>query len=136
MNPLRFIVLVVVVGAWELRAADGWTDLFNGKNLSGWTEKAGDAKFFLDDGCTGGEAVSERDTNSVLLHGEALWQFYPRIGFQSRPPEPGMRARALQKHPPQAGIASQGRLPPVHGTGPGFKSKFDRRGPLKNYVNS
>ena len=66
MNLLRFIVLAVVLSTSHLRAADGWINLFNGKNLHGWTRKAGDAKFYVADGCIVGEAVSESDTNSVL----------------------------------------------------------------------
>ena len=39
---MRFILVAFFLAAWELRAADGWLNLFNGKSLSGWTRKAGD----------------------------------------------------------------------------------------------
>jgi hypothetical protein len=55
-----------IVAAQELFAKEGWINLFNGRNLSGWTQKAGDARYFVADGCIVGEAVSESDTNSVL----------------------------------------------------------------------
>ncbi len=57
---------LLILAAPGLFAGEGWINLFNGKDLSGWTQKAGDARFFVADGCIVGEAVSESDTNSVL----------------------------------------------------------------------
>jgi hypothetical protein len=83
MNQFRFIVLVVVLGIWNLRAENGWIDLFNGKNLHGWTEKAGDAKFYVEDGCIVGEAVSESDTNSVLCLKKKYDNFILELDFKA-----------------------------------------------------
>lgn len=83
MSWLRFIVLAVALGAKDLRASDGWINLFNGKNLSGWTQKAGDAKFFVADGCIVGEAISESDTNSVLCTKECYDNFILELDFKA-----------------------------------------------------
>lgn len=59
------LAFLFVVGP-ELFAEEGWINLFDGKDLSGWMQKAGDARFYVSKGCIVGEAVSESDTNSVL----------------------------------------------------------------------
>jgi hypothetical protein len=67
MRKFRLILFVFsILAAPELFAREGWINLFNGRNLSGWTQKSGNARFFVEDGCIVGEAVSESDTNSVL----------------------------------------------------------------------
>jgi 3-keto-disaccharide hydrolase len=83
MNPLRVIVVAVALGASHLPAADGWLNLFNGKNLSGWTQKTGDAKFIVDDGCIVGEAVSESETNSVLSTKKRYDNFILELDFKA-----------------------------------------------------
>lgn len=55
-----------ILTAQVLFAGEDWINLFNGKNLSGWVKKTGDARFFVADGCIVGEAASESGTNSVL----------------------------------------------------------------------
>jgi hypothetical protein len=83
MNSFRLIFVAIVLGAWDLRAADGWVNLFNGKNLSGWTQKSGDAKFYVADGCIVGEAVSESDTNSVLCTKKRYGNFILELDFKA-----------------------------------------------------
>jgi hypothetical protein len=39
-------------------AQDGWVDLFNGKNLDGWVEHSGQARYTVEDGVLTGESVS------------------------------------------------------------------------------
>lgn len=39
-------------------AADGWVELFNGKNLDGWEQHSGTAKYSVADGCIVGESVA------------------------------------------------------------------------------
>ena len=48
----------ITVAAAPLRAQDGWVDLFNGKNLDGWEEHSGKAKYTVADGVLTGESVS------------------------------------------------------------------------------
>lgn len=83
MKRLRFVVLAIVLAAWDLRAADGWISLFNGKSLFGWTREAGNAKFFVEDGCIVGEAVSESDTNSALCTKKWYDHFILELDFKA-----------------------------------------------------
>ena len=39
------------------RAADGWTELFNGRNLDGWEQRSGTAKYRVEDGAIVGTTV-------------------------------------------------------------------------------
>jgi hypothetical protein len=67
MRESRLIAFAFsILAAQGLLAGEEWTSLFNGRDLSGWTQKAGDAKFYVAGGCIVGQAVSESDTNSVL----------------------------------------------------------------------
>ena len=83
MNKLGLVLLAVIISAQKLCAEEGWVDLFNGTNLSGWTEKTGDAKFYAQDGCIVGEAVSESDTNSVLCTKKNYDNFILELDFKA-----------------------------------------------------
>lgn len=83
MNKLRFVFLVAIICAQKLCAKENWINLFNGTNLSGWTEKAGDATFHTEDGCIVGEAVSESDTNSVLCTKKSYDNFILELDFKA-----------------------------------------------------
>jgi len=84
MCKFRLIVFALyLLAAQGLRAGDGWTSLFNGRNLSGWKETAGDAKFFVADGCIVGQAVSESDTNSVLCTKKSYGNFILELDFKA-----------------------------------------------------
>jgi len=83
-NPrLKLLLLAVVIGAYNLYAKDGWIRLFNGRNLSGWTQKAGSDKFFVAHGCIVGQAVSESDTNSVLCTKKDYDNFILELDFKT-----------------------------------------------------
>ncbi len=71
-----------ILAAQPLFAESSWINLFNGKNLSGWTQKAGNAKFYVEDGCIVGEAVSESDTNSVLCTKKDYDNFILELDFK------------------------------------------------------
>ena len=66
MRKFQVVLFAFAFLAPPLFAKEHWINLFNGKNLSGWTVKAGNDKFFVDDGCIVGQVVSESDTNTVL----------------------------------------------------------------------
>ncbi len=80
-----FLFALSILAAPELFAKAGWINLFNGKNLSGWTQKAGNARFFVADGCIVGEAVSESDTNSVLGTKKDYDNFMLELDFKVDP---------------------------------------------------
>ncbi len=61
MNALKLSSLVfaaALLTASSVLAEDGWVDLFNGKNLDGWEEHSGKAKYTVEDGVLTGESVS------------------------------------------------------------------------------
>src|SRR3974390_3520010 len=72
---------LLLVAAPAVFAAD-WLNLFNGRDLSGWIQKGGDAKFYVSDGCIVGEAVSESDTNSVLCTKKDYRNFILELDFK------------------------------------------------------
>ncbi|MGL5563666.1 MAG: 3-keto-disaccharide hydrolase [Tannerellaceae bacterium] len=55
-------------------AADGWKTLFNGKDLSGFTQLNGKAPFFVKDGCLVGKSV-KGEPNSFLATTEIYKDF-------------------------------------------------------------
>jgi len=64
MKYTRNILAVLITSlaltscANEQKAKDGWTDLFNGKDLTGWKAVAGTATFDIEDGVIVGTAVA------------------------------------------------------------------------------
>ena len=48
-----------------LGAEEGWVSLFNGKDLEGWEQKNGSAKYTAEDGCIVGKSVP-KSANSFL----------------------------------------------------------------------
>jgi hypothetical protein len=83
MGKFKLLFLAFVIGAQRLHAGDGWISLFNGKDLSGWTQKAGGDKFFVADGCIVGEALSESSTNSVLCTEKDYDNFVLELDFKT-----------------------------------------------------
>ena len=49
---------IVIFSVSPLLAQDGWINLFNGKNLDGWEEHSGKAKYTVEAGVLTGESVS------------------------------------------------------------------------------
>jgi hypothetical protein len=81
----HFIILCAcsLFAAQELFAGGGWIDLFNGRNLSGWKQISGDARFYVKDGCIVGEDVSESETNSVLRTKKNYANFILELDFKA-----------------------------------------------------
>jgi hypothetical protein len=83
LRKFKLILFVFsLLAAQELFAREDWINLFNGKDLSGWTQKTGDAKFSVSEGCIVGEAVSESDTNSVLCTKKDYDNFVLELDFK------------------------------------------------------
>ena len=83
MRKIKLILFAFsILAAPGLLAGENWINLFNGKNLSGWTQKTGDARFYVKDGCIVGEAVSESGTNSVLCTKKNYDNFILELDFK------------------------------------------------------
>ena len=57
-NLFLSLASAIVLTALPVLAQDGWVNLFNGKNLDGWAEHSGKAKYTVEDGVLIGETVS------------------------------------------------------------------------------
>jgi hypothetical protein len=65
-------------------AQDGWVDLFNGKNLDGWVEHSGKAKYTVEDGVLTGESVSGTG-NSFLCTTQTFGNFELELEYKCDP---------------------------------------------------
>lgn len=75
---LVFVLALPVVSS----ADEGWKSLFDGKSLSGWTQKNGTAKYTVVDGTIRGE-TNEGSPNSFLctdkLYGDFELEFEVKV---------------------------------------------------------
>jgi hypothetical protein len=65
-------------------AADGWTDLFNGKDLDGWVQRGGTAAYTIEDGCVVGTSTLNTP-NSFLCTGRDYGDFILEYEFKVDP---------------------------------------------------
>lgn len=82
MRKFQVVLLVFSFLAPQLFAKEHWINLFNGKNLSGWAVKAGQDKFYVEDGCIVGQVVAESGTNSVLATRKDYDNFILELDFK------------------------------------------------------
>ena len=82
MRKFQVVLFAFSFLAPQLFAKEHWINLFNGKNLSGWTLKAGHDKFYVDDGCIVGQVVAESETNSVLSTRKDYDNFILELDFK------------------------------------------------------
>ena len=87
MRRLKTILLAVsILATQQLLADEGWVDLFNGEDLTGWVQKTGNAKYFVDDGCIVGQMVSPGNgTNSFLCTTKDYSNFILEMDFKADP---------------------------------------------------
>src|ERR1035438_7412251 len=70
-----------VLATSTLLAQNGWVDLFNGKNLDGWEEHSGNAKYTVEDGVLTGASVSGTG-NSFLCTKQTFGNFELEAEFK------------------------------------------------------
>lgn len=81
---MKFLFLasaVVIFSTSRLLAQDGWVNLFNGKNLDGWAEHSGNAKYTVADGVLTGESVSGTG-NSFLCTTQTFENFELELEYK------------------------------------------------------
>lgn len=81
--PFALATLLSLSGS-QLLAADGWVDLFNGKDFSGWNQKGGKAKYSVQDGVIVGETVVGTP-NSFLCTDKEYGNFILELEFKVDP---------------------------------------------------
>jgi hypothetical protein len=65
-------------------AADGWKDLFNGKDIDGWVQRGGKAKYTVEDGCIVGTSTLNT-ANSFLCTPRDYGDFVLEYEFKVDP---------------------------------------------------
>jgi hypothetical protein len=88
-SPMRLAVPVLLIAVIALSAAEpksdsGWIDLFNGKNLDGWVQKGGKAKYEAKNGEIVGTTVANTD-NSFLCTAKDYGNFILELDFKVHP---------------------------------------------------
>src|SRR5277367_6465942 len=81
--PIVFplVSILAIFSTAPLFAQDGWVDLFNGKNLAGWVEHSGKAKYTVVDGVLTGESVSGTG-NSFLCTAQKFENFELELEYK------------------------------------------------------
>jgi hypothetical protein len=117
-----FVLVAVSVGAvWAQN--DGWVSLFNGKDLTGWSQKNGTATYRVEDGAIVGK-TNEGSPNSFLCSEKEYGDF--ELTFEVKVDDAlnsGVQIRSASKpdkdngrvHGPQVEIATNGSAGCVYG---------------------
>lgn len=122
-----FVILALVAGS-ALGQAEGWVSLFNGKDLSGWSQKNGTATYRVEDGTIVGK-TSEGSPNSFLCSEKEYGDF--ELTFEVKVDDAlnsGVQIRSASKpdkdkgrvHGPQVEIATNGSAGCVYGEATGL----------------
>jgi hypothetical protein len=81
MNPLRLILASFAVPALAIAADDGWTSLFNGKDLDSWEQHGGKAEYRVEGGAIVGKTVPATP-NSFLCTKRTFGDFVLELEFK------------------------------------------------------
>jgi hypothetical protein len=85
MKPLSLLPLIVSLSTAFAADQDGFTPLFNGKNLDGWEQHSGKAEYRVEDGAVVGKTVSGTG-NSFLctkkLYGDFILEFEFKVAVE------------------------------------------------------
>ncbi len=87
MRTLKTTLLAVsLLATQRLLAQDNWVELFNGKDLTGWTQKTGNATYAVEDGCIVGTMHTPGNgTNSFLFTTKSYDNFVIELDFKADP---------------------------------------------------
>jgi hypothetical protein len=78
------VLVVGLYGVWIQADDKDWVSLFNGKDLDGWEQKGGKAKFVAQDGMIVGSTVPNT-TNSFLCTKKKYGDFLLELEFKIHP---------------------------------------------------
>ena len=97
MRVLSALLLAAVLAVPTVQAEKGWKDIFNGKDLKGWEQKNGNAKFEVVDGAIVGTSVP-KEPNSFLCTKKEYGDFILEFEFKGHPKlNSGVMFRGLSK---------------------------------------
>lgn len=84
MKRIAFIAVTLTLSLTAVHADDGWVSLFNGKDLTGWTQKGGEAKYHVEEGAIVGTSVPNTP-NSFLCTEKVYGDFVLEFEFKASP---------------------------------------------------
>lgn len=122
-KSLALLTAVGLLSTVATAAEPGFTSLFNGKDLNGWTQQNGTATYRVEDGCVVGK-TSEGSPNSFLCTDKDYSDF--ELTFEVKVDDElnsGVQIRSVSKpeikggrvHGPQVEIATNGTAGYVYG---------------------
>jgi hypothetical protein len=76
------LLFATILPAAEPKADDGWVPLFNGKNLDGWVQRGGNAKYTVEDGYLVGRSAPNT-SNSFLCTTKNYHDFVLELDFKA-----------------------------------------------------
>jgi hypothetical protein len=87
MRAFKTLLLAVsTLATQQVIAKDNWIELFNGKDLTGWTQKTGNATYSVEDGCIVGTMHTPGGgTNSFLFTTKNYDNFIIELDFKADP---------------------------------------------------
>lgn len=92
-NYLSILILMTLILSGSANAQDGWTNLFNGKDLTGWKQLNGEAKYEVIDGVIVGTTIAntpnsfictEKDYSDFIFEVDLLVEENMNSGIQFR----------------------------------------------------
>jgi hypothetical protein len=108
-----FLLALHAFLAGSVFAADGWIELFNGKNLDGWVQQSGKVRYWVEDGTLVGATVANTG-NSFLCTTRSFGDFVLELEFMAaRPVNSGIqfRSRYFDRDTEQTVKGKKQRLP-------------------------
>ena len=100
MGNAKLILLAAALAALSARGGedDGWEELFNGRDLSGWRVVGGEAKFSVEDGCIVGTGVpSNIGINTFVATEREFSDFDLRVEFLCESGNSGVQFRSADR---------------------------------------
>ncbi len=84
---ITLLAITVIAGCTSQQTAEKiektpYQQLFNGKDLTGWAQKGGKARYFVENGCIVGETVNEAKRNSFLCTEKTFCDFVLELDFK------------------------------------------------------
>jgi hypothetical protein len=80
-SPLSLLIVTLALSLSALGADDAWKPLFNGKDLTGWVQQGGKARYEVVDGTIVGTSVPNTE-NSFLCTGKEYENFILELEFK------------------------------------------------------
>jgi hypothetical protein len=90
---LTSLLTLTAALTWAATAADGWIDLFNGKDLDGWEQHSGKAEYRIEDGCVVGKTVAGTG-NSFMCTKKTYGDFILEFEFKVEDMNSGVQFRS------------------------------------------